>query len=86
VVALGERHPPRQPYTYWANGKVEVGDGWGSQGRPSSLQGSMAPLKRVYRVNGRLRKLGLEPKPPGASPWRDKLKSNAIELCRCTVT
>jgi len=41
---------------------------------------SMAPLKRVYRVNGRLRKLGLSPKPPGVSEWRDKLKSNAIEL------
>ena len=41
---------------------------------------SMAPLKRVYRVNGRLRKLGLKPKPPGVSQWRDSLKSNAIEF------
>ena len=43
---------------------------------------SMAPLKRVYRVNGRLRKLGLNPMPPGVSQWRDKLKSNAIEMLK----
>jgi hypothetical protein len=41
---------------------------------------SMEPLKRVYRLNGRLRKLGLHPVPPGVSHWRDKLKSNAIEF------
>jgi hypothetical protein len=43
---------------------------------------SVVPLKRVYRVNGRLRKLGLNPVPPGISPWRDKLKSNAIEMLK----
>jgi hypothetical protein len=43
---------------------------------------SVAPLKRVYRVNGRLRKLGLKPVPPGVSRWRDSLKSNAIELLK----
>ncbi len=43
---------------------------------------SVAPLKRVYRVNGRLRKLGLNPVPPGISPWRDKLKSNAVDILK----
>ena len=43
---------------------------------------SMAPLKQLYRFNGRLRKLGLNPVAPGVSPWRDKVKSNAIELLK----
>jgi hypothetical protein len=43
---------------------------------------SMAALERVYRVNGRLRKLGLKPVPPGLSKWRDQLKSNAIEFLK----
>jgi len=31
-------------------------------------------LKRIYRMNRMLRRVGLEPRPPGASPARDALK------------
>lgn len=36
----------------------------------------------VYRVNGQLRRAGLNPPPPGASPWRDRLKAVALESAR----
>ena len=34
----------------------------------------MLAEKRIYRVNGLLRKLGAAPTPPGFSAWRDRLK------------
>lgn len=35
---------------------------------------SMQRRIRIHRWNGRLRRLGLEPRPPGASSWRDGAK------------
>lgn len=39
---------------------------------------SVARIGRLYRMNGRLRKLGLAPRPPGASVWGDRLKIAAL--------
>lgn len=36
----------------------------------------------VYYINRRLRKLGLEPSPPGRSPWRDSTKISAFRAGR----
>ena len=46
---------------------------------------SVARKTRIYRLNRRLRHLGLRPAPPGASRWRDSLKvasENSIEAVR----
>ena len=37
---------------------------------------------RVYQANHYLRKLGLNPMPPGRSPWRDSLKQSLLGLPR----
>ena len=42
---------------------------------------SITSVGRIYRLNGRLRKLGLHPVPPGMSRWRDNLKTTALRLC-----
>lgn len=39
---------------------------------------SVARVGRLYRLNGRLRRLGLAPRPPGVSAWRDGLKIAAL--------
>ena len=42
---------------------------------------SVDRLEKIYKFNNRLRKLGLDPAPPHASEWRDRLKlaaSNSI--------
>lgn len=36
----------------------------------------------VYRANHRLRRLGLAPRPPGASPVRDRAKASAVQATR----
>ena len=41
---------------------------------------SVTSTGRVYRFNGRLRRLGLNPVPPGVSHWRDNVKTTALEL------
>jgi len=41
---------------------------------------SVSCAGRVYRFNGRLRRLGLNPVPPGVSHWRDKVKTTALGL------
>jgi len=41
---------------------------------------SMMSVGRIYRLNGRLRKLGLRPVPPGSSRWRDAAKIAAMEV------
>jgi hypothetical protein len=41
---------------------------------------SITSVGRIYRLNGRLRKLGLNPVPPGTSSWRDNLKTTALSL------
>jgi hypothetical protein len=41
---------------------------------------SMVPLRRIYRLNGRLRQLGLAPRPPRASRWRDSMKLAALNI------
>ncbi len=46
---------------------------------------SMARSAQIYRVNRRLRRLGLHPAPPGGSRWRDALKltvERSIESAR----
>jgi hypothetical protein len=35
---------------------------------------SIEQAGRIYRLNGRLRRLGLSPQAPGRSPWRDEIK------------
>lgn len=35
---------------------------------------SVGRLLELHRVNRRLRRMGLEPTPPGRSPWRDQVK------------
>jgi hypothetical protein len=39
---------------------------------------SNARLARLYKLNRLMRKGGLSPTPPGASPWRDRLKLAAL--------
>jgi hypothetical protein len=39
---------------------------------------SVTSLGRIYRLNGRLRRYGLHPKPPGISHWRDGLKTAVL--------
>ena len=41
---------------------------------------SVTSAGRVYRFNGRLRRLGLKPVPPGISGWRDNVKTTALDL------
>ena len=41
---------------------------------------SVISVGRVYRFNGRLRRLGLNPVPPGISEWRDHAKIRALDL------
>lgn len=41
---------------------------------------SMMSLGRIYRLNGRLRKMGLTPRHPGISSWRDTMKLAALDL------
>jgi hypothetical protein len=41
---------------------------------------SVTTTGRIYRLNGRLRRLGFSPTPPGSSRWRDKLKSATLNL------
>jgi len=41
---------------------------------------SVTSAGRVYRFNGRLRRLGLNPVPPGMSHWRDSVKTTTLEL------
>jgi hypothetical protein len=41
---------------------------------------SVTSAGRVYRFNGRLRKFGLHPVPPGISGWRDNVKTTALDL------
>jgi len=36
----------------------------------------------IYRMNHRLRKLGLEPTPPGHAPFRDRMKAGAAAMAR----
>jgi hypothetical protein len=43
---------------------------------------SIASVGRLYRLNGRLRRLGLIPTPPGRSKWRDISKQAALEPAR----
>jgi hypothetical protein len=43
---------------------------------------SMQLLGRIYRFNGRLRKLGLTPRPPRVSKWRDSMKLAALDILR----
>ncbi len=38
---------------------------------------SVDRLEKLHRFNHRLRRLGLRPQPPAASPWRDALKLSA---------
>ena len=48
-----------------------------------SVNYDLAPMlaeKRIYRANGVLRTLGVTPTPPGISPWRDRLKSVAMNV------
>jgi hypothetical protein len=37
---------------------------------------------RIYALNRRLRRLGLDPRPPGQSPWRDRIKLATIGAVR----
>ena len=49
---------------------------------------SVARETRIYRLNHRLRRLGLHPTPPGVSRWRDSLKlasETSIEAVRDLV-
>lgn len=39
-------------------------------------------LSQIYYVNKRLRKLGLDPAPPGRSGWRDSVKLGAFDFAR----
>jgi hypothetical protein len=41
------------------------------------LTSTHSRMKRIYRLNRRMRKLGLEPAAPGASPLRDAVKEHA---------
>ncbi len=41
---------------------------------------SVSSAGRVYRFNGRLRRMGLNPVPPGVSHWRDNVKTTALAL------
>jgi len=41
---------------------------------------SVTSTGRVYRFNGRLRRLGLKPVPPGVSHWRDNVKTTTLDL------
>jgi hypothetical protein len=34
-------------------------------------------LSKIYKMNQQLRKLGITPRPPGTSQWRDALKYTA---------
>jgi len=36
----------------------------------------------IYRVNHKLRRLGLTPRPPGEAPMSDKLKAGAAAVSR----
>jgi hypothetical protein len=36
-------------------------------------------LKRIYSLNRVIRRLGIEPAPPGVSPWRDAVKERASD-------
>jgi hypothetical protein len=40
---------------------------------------SVGRLHRIHRTNHRLRRLGVNPTPPGVSPWRDSLKVGAAQ-------
>lgn len=40
---------------------------------------SVGRLARVYKFNHRLRRLGLNPVPPGASAWRDQIKLASLD-------
>jgi hypothetical protein len=40
---------------------------------------SIVRLGRIYRLNHRLRRLGITPAPPGTSAWRDQLKIAVAE-------
>ncbi len=35
---------------------------------------------RAYQMNAFLRQMGMKPTPPGRSPWRDRVKINALSL------
>ena len=41
---------------------------------------SVVSIGRLYRLNGKLRRLGLNPAPPGSCLWRDNLKTAALDL------
>jgi len=43
---------------------------------------SIRRMRTVYRINHRLRRLGLSPREPGISRWRDDLKLGAREIVR----
>jgi hypothetical protein len=41
---------------------------------------SMNSVSRIYRLNARLRRWGLKPRPPCASSWRDHAKLTALDV------
>jgi len=41
---------------------------------------SMDSVRRIYRLNARLRSWGLKPQPPCASSWRDHAKLTALDV------
>jgi hypothetical protein len=43
---------------------------------------SVRRIRSVYRINHRLRRLGLSPREPGISQWRDDLKLGVKEIVR----
>lgn len=42
-------------------------------------------MGKLYFVNNKLRKIGMEPTPPGQSPWRDSVKLGAFQALRRLV-
>jgi hypothetical protein len=70
----GVHHPPLAPHWVRSGPQGSVG---------MSLSPSLRPLDRLarpYQVNHYLRRLGLEPTPPGKSPWKDALKMAALGI------
>jgi hypothetical protein len=70
----GVHHPVMAPHTYQNGDTYSV-----ACGVHLNLRGA-DQMARAYQVNALLRKLGLNPTPPGVSPSKDKLKIRALNV------
>jgi hypothetical protein len=71
---LGVHHPPLAPHWVQNGGNVSISVGVGFCMRAFDRRA------KVYQINGMIRRIGLDPEPPGHSPLRDRIKAAGLEL------